>query len=232
MIDKRNYPFNGREESGIASGPTDRDGVEVNNSYGGSTSQRVYSSNSQNLAGTEEKVQKVSPPRRKVIREEKSEMGNWTEKDGGGSDLLIQNTRQVNSDNQNNTNNVGNRQYDPEPPTDVNMNAILEVEEALIAPRRKEIEDTMEIVREEMKILAEGERPGSLIDNCVSQFSCAFTQSCRPGEPSSSACQVPASTKRAGENWVVHAALYMHVYNGNQCHPNNDVGTDMPSVQC
>lgn len=108
----------------MASGPMDRERFEVNNSYGGSTSQRVYSSNSQNSADTEEKVQKVSPPRRKVTREEKSEkMGNWVKKDGGGSDLSTTNFRQANA----NTNNVGHRQYDPEPPTDGNINAILEV---------------------------------------------------------------------------------------------------------
>ncbi|GMI70303.1 hypothetical protein like AT3G16630 [Hibiscus trionum] len=164
------YPFNGREESRMASGPTDRDIVEVNNSYGVSTRQRVYSSNSQNLDGTEEKVQ-VSPPCRKATREEKSEMGNWTKKDEGGSDLLTQNTRHANSNNHNNTNNVGHRQFDPDPPTDVNINAILEEEEALIAAHRKEIEDTMEIVREEMKLLAEVDQPGSHIDNYVTQLS-------------------------------------------------------------
>ncbi|XVE65608.1 hypothetical protein DITRI_Ditri08aG0014000 [Diplodiscus trichospermus] len=166
------YPFNGREESGMASGPTDRERFEVNNSYGGSTSQRVYSSNSQNSNDTEEKVQKVSPPRRKSIREEKSEkVGNWAKKDGGGSDLSTTNSRQVNAVNYNNSNNVGHRQYDPEPPTDGNINALLEEEEALIAAHRKEIEDTMEIVREEMKLLAEVEQPGSLIDNYVTQLS-------------------------------------------------------------
>ncbi|XWS08597.1 hypothetical protein CRYUN_Cryun40dG0015500 [Craigia yunnanensis] len=164
------YPFNGREESGMASGPTDRERFEVSNSYGGPTSQRAYSSNSQNSADTEEKVQKVSPPRRKVTREEKSEkIGNWAKKDGGGSDLSTTNSRQANAVNYN-TNNVGHRQYDPEPPTDGNINAILEEEEALIAAHRKEIEDTMEIVREEMKLLAEVDQAGSLIDNYVTQL--------------------------------------------------------------
>ena len=99
---------------------------------------------------------------------------------GGGSDLSTTNSRQANAVNYNNTNNVGHRQYDPEPPTDGNINAILEVchqygsfcfiilgvsgfhsvytygllqeEEALIAAHRKEIEDTMEIVREVSKL--------------------------------------------------------------------------------
>ncbi|XVF66216.1 hypothetical protein PTKIN_Ptkin10aG0017600 [Pterospermum kingtungense] len=166
------YPFNGREESGMASGPTDRERFEMNNSYGGPSSQRVYSSNSQNSADTEEKVQKVSPPRRKTTREEKSEkIGNWAKKDGGGSDSSITNSRQANAVNHNTTNNVGHRKYDPDPSTDGNINAILEEEEALIAAHRKEIEDTMEIVREEMKLLAEVDQPGSLIDNYVTQLS-------------------------------------------------------------
>ncbi|MBA0650303.1 hypothetical protein Goklo_017733 [Gossypium klotzschianum] len=166
------YPFNGREESGKASGPTDRERFEVNSNYGGSSSQRVYSSNSQNSADTEEKVPKVSPPRRKATREEKLEKSrNWAKKDGGGSDSSASNSRQVNAVNNNETNAIGYRQYDPEPPTDENINAILEEEEALIAAHRKEIEDTMEIVREEMKLLAEVDQPGSHIDNYVTQLS-------------------------------------------------------------
>ncbi|KAG4182724.1 hypothetical protein ERO13_A09G062600v2 [Gossypium hirsutum] len=257
------YPFNGREESGKASGPTDRERFEVNSNYGGSSSQRVYSSNSQNSADTEEKVPKVSPPRRKATREEKLEKTrnwakkdgggsdsyasnsrqvnavnnnetntighrqydpeekqektrnwakkdggsdfsasnlrqvnavnnnetntvgsrqydpeekpektrNWAKKDGGGSDSSASNSRPVNAVNNNETNTIGYRQYDPEPPTDANINAILEEEEALIAAHRKEIEDTMEIVREEMKLLAEVEQPGSHIDNYVTQLS-------------------------------------------------------------
>ncbi|KAG8483256.1 hypothetical protein CXB51_022264 [Gossypium anomalum] len=256
------YPFNGREESGKASGPTERERFEVNSNYGGSSSQRVYSSNSQNSADTEEKVPKVSPPRTKATREEKMEKTrNWAKKDGGGSDssasnsrqvnavnnnetntighrqydpeekqektrnwakkdggsdfsasnlrqvnavnnnetntvgyrqydpeeklektrnwakkdggsdLSASNSRQVNAVNNNETNTIGYRQYDPEPPTDENINAILEEEEALIAAHRKEIEDTMEIVREEMKLLAEVDQPGSHIDNYVTQLS-------------------------------------------------------------
>ncbi|XP_039015622.1 kinesin-like protein KIN-13A isoform X2 [Hibiscus syriacus] len=165
------YPFNGREESGKASDPTDRERFEVNNNYGGSTGQKVYPSNSQNSADTEEKVPKVSPPRRKATREEKSEkMWNMVKKDGG-SDLSSSNSRQANAVNNYETNNVGYGQYDPEPPTDENINAILEEEEALIAAHRKEIEGTMEIVCEEMKLLAEVDQPGSHIDNYVTQLS-------------------------------------------------------------
>lgn len=165
------YPLNGREEKGVPSGSMDRERYEIKNSYGDSTIPKTYSSYPQNLVDTEEKVQKVSPPRRKVSREEKSEkLGNWLRKDSSGSDISTTSTKQQNTGNYN-TNNVGSRQYEPEPPPDGNINAILEEEEALIAAHRKEIEDTMEIVREEMKLLAEVDQPGSLIDNYVTQLS-------------------------------------------------------------
>lgn len=54
---------------------------------------------------------------------------------------------------------------------DGRINAILEQEDALITAHRKEIEDTMEIVREEMKLLTEIDQPGSRIDRYVSQLS-------------------------------------------------------------
>ncbi|PQM42733.1 kinesin-like protein KIN-13A [Prunus yedoensis var. nudiflora] len=126
---------------------------------------------SQNSVDTEEKVQKVSPPRRKATKDEKSEkLGNWLKK--GGSDLYTTSSKQQNTGNYN-TSNVGSRQSEPQLP-DGHINAILEEEEALIAAHRKEIEDTMEIVREEMKLLAEVDQPGSLIDNYVTQLSLCF----------------------------------------------------------
>ncbi|CAN6468108.1 unnamed protein product [Victoria cruziana] len=53
---------------------------------------------------------------------------------------------------------------------DGEINALLEEEEALIAAHRKEIEDTMEMVREEMKLLSEVDQPGSLIENYVGRL--------------------------------------------------------------
>ncbi|KAF4393682.1 kinesin-like protein KIN-13A [Cannabis sativa] len=220
------YLPNGRDEKGIASGSTDRERFEMKNSYGDSNSQRMYSY-SQNSGDVEDKVQKVSPPRRKVPREEKSDkFGNWLRKDSGSdvsstglrppqttgnfnssdasstglrpphntgnfnsSDVsstglkLPHNTGNFNSSDvsstglklpQNignfNSSNAGSRRHEHES-ADGNINAILEEEEALIAAHRKEIEDTMEIVREEMKLLAEVDQPGSLIDNYVAQLS-------------------------------------------------------------
>ncbi|KAI9386356.1 hypothetical protein POPTR_010G013500v4 [Populus trichocarpa] len=163
------FSLNEREENGLSSGIADRERFESNSSYGGLASQKVNSSYTQHSADTEEKVPKVSPPRRKISREEKSEkFGNWLKKDGSGSDLPTAIPKLQNTGNYS-ASNTGSRQYKPDPPVG-NINAILEEEEALIAAHRKEIEDTMEIVREEMKLLAEVDQPGSLIDNYVTQL--------------------------------------------------------------
>ncbi|KAJ6911986.1 hypothetical protein NC652_022312 [Populus alba x Populus x berolinensis] len=164
------FSYNGREESGLTSGLADRERYESNSSFGGLTGQKVHSLYTQHSVDTEEKAPKVSPTRRKGSREEKSEKsGNWLKKDGSGPDLPTGNSKQQNTGNFS-ASNTGPRQYEPYPP-DGNINAILEEEEALIAAHRKEIEDTMEIVREEMKLLAEVDQPGSLIDNYVTQLS-------------------------------------------------------------
>ncbi|KAG5236048.1 kinesin motor family protein [Salix suchowensis] len=164
------FSLNEREENGLSSGMADRERFEGSSSFGSLASQKVNSSYTQHSADTEEKVPKVSPPRRKISREEKSEKnGNWLKKDGSGSDPPTTNSKQQNTGNYS-ASNTGSRQYEPDSPVG-NINAILEEEEALIAAHRKEIEDTMEIVREEMKLLAEVEQPGSLIDNYVTQLS-------------------------------------------------------------
>ncbi|XP_057476918.1 kinesin-like protein KIN-13A isoform X2 [Actinidia eriantha] len=167
-----NYPFNGRDDTGVIPSAIEMDRVDKQN-FGGSTSQKVYSSSySQNSVDTEERVQKVSPPRRKAHRDEKSEkLGNWLKNDGSGSDLSATSYKPQNVSNFT-SNSVRSRPYEPEPPTpDGNINEILEEEEALIAAHRKEIEDTMEIVREEMKLLAVVDQPGSRIDNYVTHLS-------------------------------------------------------------
>jgi kinesin family protein 2/24 len=120
------YPLNGRDEKGVVSSSMDRERYEVKNSYGDSTIQKAHSY-PQISVDTEEKVQKVSPPRRKVSREEKSEkLGNWMKKDSSGSDLSTTGIKLPNTGNYS-TSNVGSRQYEPEPPPDGNINAILEV---------------------------------------------------------------------------------------------------------
>ncbi|KAI4345411.1 hypothetical protein L6164_012538 [Bauhinia variegata] len=166
------YQFNGREEKGLASASMDREKFEVKNSYSDSTSQKTNSySYSQNSVDADDKVPKVSPPRRKVSKDEKSERStNLMKRDANGSDLTTTSSKHQSTGNYS-TSTIGSRQYEAEPTHDGNISAILEEEEALIAAHRKEIEDTMEIVREEMKLLAEVDQPGSLIDNYVTQLS-------------------------------------------------------------
>ncbi|XP_045786860.1 kinesin-like protein KIN-13A [Trifolium pratense] len=157
------FLYNGREEKGLPSVSMDRHRFEVKNS----TSQRInpYSQND-----TDDKVQKVSPPRRKGAKEERSERSlNWSKRDPNGYDHFTTSSKQ--STGNYNTVATGSRQPETESSPDVNISAVLEEEEALIAAHRKEIEDTMEIVREEMKLLAEVDQPGSLIDNYVTQLS-------------------------------------------------------------
>ncbi|XP_059632734.1 kinesin-like protein KIN-13A [Cornus florida] len=159
-----------RDESGVTSSAVERERNDIKNVYGGSTTQKMYSSSySQNSVDTEEKAQKVSPPRGKANKDEKTEkLGNWLKKENSGSDLPTSYKQQNPSNSV--ANNVASRQYEPGPTHDENINEILQEEEALIAAHRKEIEDTMEIVHEEMKLLAEVDQPGSLIDNYVAQL--------------------------------------------------------------
>ncbi|XP_020583463.1 kinesin-like protein KIN-13A [Phalaenopsis equestris] len=147
------FPFTDEPESIEA--PMEK--IETKTAYGSSSNHQLYFSAQNSFDGQdEEKATKVSPPRRKAPREEKIErkMG-WSRK----------NT----SEGQSTSN---KQQYEQEDPFgDGEINALLEEEEALIAAHRKEIESTMEIVREEMNLLAEVDRPGSQIDTYVSQLS-------------------------------------------------------------
>ncbi|KAK4372590.1 hypothetical protein RND71_007974 [Anisodus tanguticus] len=168
-----NHTFTGWEESGANSGGLERDKFEVKNSYRVPAGQKMYSTpNMQSSADAEDRMQKVSPPRRKVSRDEKPEKpGSGSRRDVSSSDSLSTSYKQQ-STNSSNIKGIGTRQNERNsPPRDENINEILEGEEALIAVHRKEIEDTMDIVREEMKLLAEVDQPGSLIDNYVTQLS-------------------------------------------------------------
>ncbi|VVA97898.1 unnamed protein product [Arabis nemorensis] len=160
-------PTNYREESGIPTISMNKGRSETNNSFGGSTSQRNHmSSYSQETSDREEKVKKVSPPRGKGLREEKPDgQQNLSKRDVRSSDIpsltnFIQNTSETASRQYE----TASRQYETDPSLDENIDALLEEEEALIAAHRKEIEDTMEIVREV-------DQPGSMIENYVTQLS-------------------------------------------------------------
>ncbi|ESQ48272.1 hypothetical protein EUTSA_v10020102mg [Eutrema salsugineum] len=167
-------PTNYRDESGIPSISMDKGRPETNNSTGGSTSQRNHvSSYPQETSDREEKVKKVSPPRGKGLREEKPErQQNLSKREVRSSDIpTLTNFRQNTSETASRQYETASSQYETDPSLDENIDALLEEEEALIAAHRKEIEDTMEIVREEMKLLAEVDQPGSMIENYVTQLS-------------------------------------------------------------
>ncbi|CAA6663444.1 unnamed protein product [Spirodela intermedia] len=151
----------GRDESGTTSSLGDR--VDVKHVFGYQAGHKSYSA--QNLPDNQEenKVPKVSPPEGKSAKRDSG-------LDFPTTSHKQQQQQQATIDYD--TRNVTTRQYDEEAPYDeMGINAILEEEEALIAAHRKEIEDTMEIVREEMKLLAEVDQPGSLIDDYVTRLS-------------------------------------------------------------
>jgi len=167
------YSNRGREENGAASGFNDRERYDLKSSQTGYTSKAQNSANTQE----EEKVTKVSPPRRKAYREDKSDrQSNYAKKDNGSetgrAGYKMQQAKQPQQQQRPPSASASSRQSEKESSCDdVEIDAILEEEEALIAAHRKEIENTMEIVREEMNLLAEVDQPGSLIDNYVTQLS-------------------------------------------------------------
>uniref|UniRef100_J3M434 Kinesin-like protein n=1 Tax=Oryza brachyantha TaxID=4533 RepID=J3M434_ORYBR len=174
------YSNRGKEENG-SSGLNDRDKdrVDLNSSRTGYNSKPQPVQNSANVQ-EEEKVTKVSPPRRKAYRDDRPErQSNYTKKDSGPetsrTGYKVQQAKQLQQQQRPTSasaSQTSSRQSEKESSCDdVEIDAILEEEEALIAAHRKEIENTMEIVREEMNLLAEVDQPGSLIDNYVTQLS-------------------------------------------------------------
>ncbi|TVU17565.1 hypothetical protein EJB05_33608, partial [Eragrostis curvula] len=170
------YSSRGREENGAASGFSDKERFDSKSSQTAYTSKAQMVQSSSNIQ-EEEKVTKVSPPRRKAYREDKSErQSNYTKKDNGPetsrAGYKVQPAKQQQRPPSASASQASSRQSEKESSCDdVEIDAILEEEEALIAAHRKEIENTMEIVREEMNLLAEVDQPGSLIDNYVTQLS-------------------------------------------------------------
>lgn len=128
-VDKRSstYPshqsFKSREESGVVSGFVDRERADLKNTSVSSTSQKLYTSSlSHNEVDTEEKVQKVSPPRRKASRDDKPD--KLLRKDGAS---FGQSNAPYQQQNTAYTNNVTHGQLETEPPLDGNNNEILVV---------------------------------------------------------------------------------------------------------
>ncbi|XP_074571112.1 kinesin-like protein KIN-13A [Curcuma longa] len=163
-----NYFPSGREERMQVPGSIDSERAEMkfkNVGYGN----KPYSIQNSIDAQDEEKVSKVSPPRRKLPKEEKSErQNNWSRKESGPQLVSSSHKQQQVFDS---SSEIPSKKYDQEVSCNEDeINALLEEEDALIAAHRKEIENTMEIVREEMNLLAEIDQPGSFIDNYVTQL--------------------------------------------------------------
>ncbi|KAF7036440.1 hypothetical protein CFC21_047105 [Triticum aestivum] len=168
------YPHRGREETSSTSSLNDRERIDFKSNLPGYSSKAQSLQNSVN-SQEEDKVTKVSPPRRKANREDKSErQNNYVKKENGADVNRIVHKQQLKQQQQRppstSASQVSSRQSEKESSCDEEINAILEEEEALIAAHRKEIENTMEIVREEMNLLADVDQPGSLIDNYVAQL--------------------------------------------------------------
>ncbi|KAF3450758.1 hypothetical protein FNV43_RR06847 [Rhamnella rubrinervis] len=60
--------------------------------------------------------------------------------------------------------------------SDDDLNALLQEEEDLINAHRKQVEETMNIVREEMDLLVEADQPGNQLDNYISRLNAILSQ--------------------------------------------------------
>ncbi|KAG9160083.1 hypothetical protein Leryth_005814, partial [Lithospermum erythrorhizon] len=138
-----NYISNGGAESvAITRGP-EKEKVEKKVSSNETTSQKMSSiSYATNLADAA--VEKVSPPQKRIEKPV-----NRLKNEGPSSDISTTSYR-LQTRNNSNLHSDGDKPNEngATSPAD-GINEILEEEEALIAAHRKEIEDTMEIVREE-----------------------------------------------------------------------------------
>ncbi|KAG9455792.1 hypothetical protein H6P81_000300 [Aristolochia fimbriata] len=59
---------------------------------------------------------------------------------------------------------------------DNNLNALLKEEEDLVVAHRKQVEETIDIVREEMKLLIESDQPGNQIDEYITRLNTILSQ--------------------------------------------------------
>ena len=123
------YSNRGREENGAASGFNDRERYDLKSSQTGYTSKAHNSANTQE----EEKVTKVSPPRRKAYREDKSDrQSNYAKKDNGSetgrAGYKMQQAKQPQQQQRPPSASASSRQSEKESSCDdVEIDAILEV---------------------------------------------------------------------------------------------------------
>lgn len=62
------------------------------------------------------------------------------------------------------------------PNSDDDLSALLKEEEDLVHAHRKQVEETMEIVREEMNLLVEADQPGNRLDDYISRLNSILSQ--------------------------------------------------------
>ncbi|XVF88531.1 hypothetical protein PTKIN_Ptkin19aG0057900 [Pterospermum kingtungense] len=60
--------------------------------------------------------------------------------------------------------------------SDDDLNVLLKEEEDLVSAHRKQVEDTIEIIREEMNLLVEADQPGNQLDNYISKLNTILSQ--------------------------------------------------------
>lgn len=117
-----NYNLSGRDESSIAAAGMEKEQIDVKKSSRGSTSQKTSSANyTQSSTDVEEKVQKVSPPRQKAIREDR------LRRDFDNLDIMSPSSHKQQNVNNSNANTSFAKQNEPEQPPDGSINEILEV---------------------------------------------------------------------------------------------------------
>ncbi|KAJ1419385.1 P-loop containing nucleoside triphosphate hydrolase [Sesbania bispinosa] len=67
---------------------------------------------------------------------------------------------------------VETNHFDP----DVDLNALLKEEEDLVTAHRRQVEETIDIVREEMNLLVEADQPGNQLDDYISKLNAILSQ--------------------------------------------------------
>ncbi|XP_059644822.1 kinesin-like protein KIN-13B [Cornus florida] len=60
--------------------------------------------------------------------------------------------------------------------SDDDLNALLKEEEDLVSAHRRQVEETMDIVREEMNLLVEADQPGNQLDDYISRLNAILSQ--------------------------------------------------------
>ncbi|XP_057812879.2 kinesin-like protein KIN-13A [Cryptomeria japonica] len=165
-----NYSLNTRTETGMTSNSLEKDKTNLREKFSGSQKLSLVGVKSNDMHDV------LSPTSRKISREQKPEKQMyWQSKEDVKPDAsYVVYSRQQSYTDESASNAASLRPKETE--YDGHINAILEQEEALVAAHRKEIEDTMELVREEMKLITEVDQPGSRIDRYVSQLSSVLSR--------------------------------------------------------